>query len=343
MGCGMELRGKLIDLHIHLDGSLSEQCVRDLADMQGVHIEGNLLEKLQVSADCADLNEYLEKFEFPLELLQTKEALTYSVRELLKEQYAQGIIYTEVRFAPQLHMRQGLTQNEVIEAVLEGRIQGEDITKSVSKNEQRDGIKSGIILCCMRGDNNQAANEETVRLAKEFLGKGVVAVDLAGAEALFPTENFCGLFELARELKVPFTIHAGEAAGSESIIKALEYGAKRIGHGIRAAWDDELIKKLADESIYLELCPTSNLNTKVVERLADYPIRKLMDAGVKVTINTDNMTVSGTTLLHEFNLVMEKCGISEEQIRDILVNSIEATFATEDIKNYLREQVVAGE
>ncbi len=340
----MRLEGKLIDLHIHLDGSLSEDCVRELASMQGITIEGNLRQRLQVSENCADLNEYLEKFDFPLELLQTKDALKFSVSTLLKEQYAQGIIYTEIRFAPQLHMRKGLTQKEVVEAVLEGKCEGEASTSKLQDvGSVAGGIKSGIILCCMRGSDNYDANMTTVRLAKEYLGKGVVAVDLAGAEGLFPTEDFADLFELARELGVPFTIHAGEAAGSESVIAALEYGTKRIGHGIRAAWDDELMQRLASEGTFLELCPTSNLNTKVVEKLEDYPIRKLLDAGVKVTINTDNMTVSGTTLSREIQLVMEKCGLLEEQVKNILINSVEATFAPEDVKKYLLEQVVSGE
>lgn len=339
----MKLEGKLIDLHIHLDGSLSEDCVRILADMQGIDITGNLRQRLQVSEDCADLNEYLEKFDFPLELLQTKDALKYSVSTLLKEQYAQGLIYTEIRFAPQLHMRKGLTQKEVIEAVLEGQQDGEQATCNMVQNTGNSGIRSGIILCCMRGNDNHDMNIQTVKLAKEFLGKGVVAVDLAGAEAIFPTERFEDIFTLARKLEVPFTIHAGEAAGAESIITALNYGAPRIGHGIKAAWDEKLMKRLAAEGTYLELCPTSNLNTKVVECLEDYPVKRLMDAGVRVTINTDNMTVSGTTLSREFQLVMDKCGLTEKQIDNILINSAEATFASEDIKRYLIKQVVSGE
>ena len=242
----------LIDLHLHLDGSLSLESVRDLARMQNIAVEQDdekLLKMLQVGPDCKDLNEYLEKFAFPGSLLQKPEAITRSVENLRRELKEQGLIYAEIRFAPQLHTLQGLTQHQVVEAAVEGL--------------KADGVKANLILCCMRGDRNREENLETIRLTAEFLGKGVCAADLAGAEALFATATFEDVFALARELGIPYTIHAGEAVGPDSVYKALEFGAKRLGRGVRSMEDPALLKRLAQEGVTLELCPTSNLNTNI--------------------------------------------------------------------------------
>ena len=273
-----------IDLHVHLDGSLSFDMARELANIQGMEIKSEKeLKKLMVAPkDCRDLNDYLTKFDYPLKLLQTEKAITYSVYELLKIQKLQGLVYSEIRFAPQLHTRKGLSQEQIVAAALRGT----------------QGFSCGLILCCMRGANNQAMNLETLEAAEKYMGKGVVALDLAGAEALFPTENFEELFRKAGKKGIPFTIHAGEAAGPESIWKALEFGASRIGHGVRCLEDKVLVQRLAQDQIPLELCPTSNMNTKVFDNITRYPIMRFLDEGIKVTINTDNMTVSNLSLIH---------------------------------------------
>ncbi len=333
----MELNGKLIDLHVHLDGSLPTATVKKLAAMQGINIADTakddtaLIAKLQVSEDCRDLNEYLEKFDFPLMLMQTSEALEESTYALLREQKKQGLIYSEIRFAPQLHMKKGLSQKEVVEAVLRGR----------QRAKEDFDMECGIILCCMRGADN-SPNEATLYAAADMLKahRGVVAVDLAGAEKLFLTSDYEKLFILAKELGLPFTIHAGEADGPESIWKAVEFKASRIGHGIRAVEDEVLMKELAKRQIPLELCPTSNLNTKVFDNIKDYPLMKLINSGVKVTINTDNMTVSGTTLAKELNMVKSAFELSDECMLKLLVNSAEAVFPNPDTDNKLRARLI---
>ncbi len=322
----------LIDLHLHLDGSLSVKSVKELAALQNIEIPENeeeLLKLLRVNEDCKDLTEYLEKFAFPGKLLQTKEAIALSVYNLMEELKEQGLIHAEIRFAPQLHTHKGLTQREVILAALEGL--------------GRSDFSAQLILCCMRGNDNHEENIETVKAAKEFIGKGVCAVDIAGAEALFPTENFGDLFALARELDIPYTIHAGEAAGPESVYKALEYGTKRLGHGVRSLEDPALIEKIVKEGITLELCPTSNLHTCMFPCIEEYPIRKLMAAGVKVTVNTDNMTVSGVTLESEFRKLIAAFGLSDEEIKDIARNSANACFASEETKKILLEKIEKAE
>ncbi len=318
----------LIDLHLHLDGSLSVKSVKELAALQNIALpetEEELLDLLRVSPGCKDLTEYLEKFAFPGELLQTKEAIALSVYNLQEELKEQGLIHAEIRFAPQLHTKKGLTQREVIEAAIDGL--------------NRSDFSAELILCCMRGNDNREENLETVRLAKDYIGKGVCAVDIAGAEALFPTENFGELFELAKELGIPYTIHAGEAAGPESVYKALEFGTKRLGHGVRSLEDPALIEKIVAEGITLELCPTSNLHTCMFPCIEEYPIRKLMDAGVKVTVNTDNMTVSNVTLGSEFEKLIAAFDLTDDEIKNIARNSVNACFASEETKKELLEKI----
>ena len=322
----------LIDLHLHLDGSLSVKSVKELAALQNIEIPENeeeLLKLLRINDDCRDLTEYLEKFAFPGKLLQTKEALSLSVYNLCEELKEQGLNHAEIRFAPQLHTHKGLSQTEVVEAAIEG----------LNKSD----FSAGLILCCMRGNDNHEENLETVKIAKGFLGKGVVSVDIAGAEALFPTENFADLFALARELEIPYTIHAGEADGPKSVWKALEYGTKRLGHGVRSLEDPELIEKIVAEGITLELCPTSNLHTCMFPCIEEYPLRKLMEAGVKITVNTDNMTVSNVTLDSEFKKLIAAFDLTDDEIKNIARNSVGACFADEETKKILLEKIEAAE
>lgn len=305
----------MIDLHVHLDGSLSFDMVRKLAKLQNMkqYEDEEMISKMVAPKDCSDLNDYLTKFDYPLELLQTKEALELSVFELLKLQQMQGLSYSEIRFAPQLHLKNGLTQTEVVEAVLNGR----------RKFQTEYEMNSGIILCCMRGAEDKL-NYETVEMAGEYKDQGVVLLDLAGAEALYPTKNYKELFRYAESLKVPYTIHAGEADGPESIWYALEFGARRIGHGVRCIEDRALMRRLAKDQIPLELCPTSNLNTKIFDRIEDYPIPMLIDAGIKCTINTDNMTVSDTTLSRELELIQQTFHLSIEEMEGLDKNAKES-------------------
>ncbi len=321
----------LIDLHLHLDGSLSVKSVKELAKLQNIEIpkdETELLKLLRVNEDCRDLTEYLEKFAFPGKLLQTKEALSLSVYNLCEELKESGLIYAEIRFAPQLHTAKGLTQTEVVKAAVEGL--------------EKSGFNANLILCAMRGNDNHTENIETVKVAKEFLGKGVCALDIAGAEGLFPTENFRDIFEFAKSLDVPYTIHAGEALGPESVYYALKFGAKRIGHGVRSLEDSALIEKLVKENITLELCPTSNIQTCIFESIEKYPIRALMSAGVKVTVNTDNMTVSGTSLDNEIKKLIAAFSLTDEEIRSFAKNAAMASFTDDETKAKLIEKIEKG-
>lgn len=323
----------MIDLHLHLDGSLAPEDMLPLAQCAGItlpHPDADLLRPLlEVAPDCRNLGEYLQKFDLPLQVLQTEESLSLSIYLFLKRLAGQGLCYGEIRFAPQLHQNQGLTQQQVVAAAVAG------LNRGISEF----GMPAQLILCCMRGDDNRDANLETVRMAKAFLGKGVCAVDLAGNEAAYPTKDFAEIFTLASELDVPFIIHAGEAAGPESVRQALDLGARRIGHGIHSVEDEALLSLLQEKQIPLELCFTSNLQTKAVASPEAYPLTRLIARGIPVTINTDNMTVSGTSLKQEYRLLREALHISIDTLQALACNAADAAFLPEGKKNKLKAQI----
>ena len=326
-----DLHGRLVELHLHVDGSISVPAARRLAELGGEPLnltDAEVFDRLSVGEECEDLGEYLDKFVFPLSLVQTREQVEESVFLLQEDLRRQGCVYAELRFAPQSQCERGLTQREVVEASLKGL--------------RRSDLDARLILCCMRGPDNLAANLETVELAAEYLGDEVVAVDLAGAEALFPTRDFAPVFARARELGVPFTIHAGEADGPQSVRDALAMGASRIGHGVRSVEDPELVRELADRQVPLEVCFTSEVQTGALKsyRHAE-SLRQLLDAGCLVTLNSDNCSVSNTWLAREFVIVSEALGLTAAEVDQLLLNAVEASFASERTKARLRE-VVAG-
>lgn len=325
----------LVDLHLHLDGSLTPEDVLQMAQMGGnvSDLPSTDLDELRKALVCPDdnkdLTDYLKCFDLPLKVMQTRATIAYSVKSLVKRLDKQGLIYAEIRFAPQLHTQKGLTQDEVVQAAIEGLQQG---------ISEANGIKANLILCCMRGEGNDAANYETIDLAKKYLGNGVVATDLAGAEALYPTSYYQPTFAYAKQQGVPFTIHAGEADGVESMNLALDYGAKRIGHGIRCYNDLTTQARLKSLDVCLDLCPKSNLDTHAlagVTTIAQYPLQTLLLAGVPVTINTDDMTVSNTDLKSEYARLFEANILTAPQAEHIVETSIEHAFLPSNEKAQL--------
>jgi adenosine deaminase len=217
----------------------------------------------------------------------------------------------------------------------------EQAIRAALKGLKRSDLACNLILCCMRGNDTKESNLKTVKLASKYLveDEGVVALDLAGAEGLFPTADYEEEFHLAKKLGVPFTIHAGEADGSSSIKKALEFGAARIGHGVRAYEDPELLERLVREKICLELCPTSNRQTKAVQNMDQYPLRSFIEAGICVTINTDDMAISRTDIQHEFAYIRNKFRISEEEEKILLINAVKSAFTSNNRKEKLLRQI----
>lgn len=323
-----------IDLHLHLDGAITVEIARKLEEKAGIILpeeDTELEQKLSVSETCENLNDFLKCFELPLSLLQTEETVEEAVYQVQENIKKDGIVYAEIRFAPQLHCRNGLSQKQIIEASLRGL--------------HKSDLPCNLILCCMRGQDVKAQNMETIRLAKKYLVKdgGVVAIDLAGAEGLFPTADYKEEFEEAQRLGIPVTIHAGEADGAESVKTALEFGAVRIGHGVRSFEDPGLLQELKRRQTCLEMCPTSNRQTKAIENMEQYPFTDYLKMGICVTINTDDMAISRTTIQKEFLYVEKMYGLTEEQKERLFLNAVQSAFTTDERKKQLiNEYAVRG-
>lgn len=307
-----------IDLHCHLDGSLTLQSIREIL---GRPVE---LSELQAADDCKSLKEYLEKFDLPITCIQTEEGIRKSAGDFLRSLKADHVQYAEVRFAPMLSCVEGLTCGKVMEAALDG----------LKEASEECGISYGVIACAMR-HHDMETNIRMLRECREFLGEELCAADLAGDEAGFPLKLFGELFEEAGRLDYPFTIHAGECGSAENVALAAEWGAKRIGHGIAMTGHPDVMELCRKKRIGIEMCPVSNYQTKAVLPGEIYPIREFAEKGLLVTVNTDNRMVSNTSISKEFELLHDGFGITEEELRQYEFNAIEAAFADDAVKHEL--------
>lgn len=307
-----------IELHCHLDGSLTLSSVSELLNRKVS------ADELMVADDCKDLATYLEKFKLPLQCLQSYQNLKKAAREFLISLAKDNIKYVELRFAPMLSVNENLDCKNVIEAVLEGLKSGKEVC----------GIEYNVIVCAMRHHSSKT-NMDMLKVAYEFFGNGVCAADLAGNEATYPMNEFVEVFTYAKKLLLPFTIHAGECGNANNIKEAILLGARRIGHGIAMSNNKEVQKLCIKNKIGIEMCPISNMQTKAISDISKYPLREFLDANILVTINTDNTTVSNTSLTKEFGFIQKNMGISDDELILITKNSIEVAFANDDIKNSL--------
>lgn len=319
-----------IELHCHLDGSVRPGTIIDLAKKDGISIpsfdKDKIKKELIAPLDCESLDEYLEKFSIPNDVMQSKENLKRITYELYEDAAGENVKYMEVRFAPLLHTRKGLPVEEIIGSVIEG----------MKEAEEQFDIKGNVILCCMRTMTPESAFQ-VVEKGKGFLGNGVVAIDLCASEE----EGFCGEFiepiALAREYGYRVTIHAGETGVGRNVLEAVEWlKAERIGHGVYIKDCPEAYQVVKEKGIVLEICPTSNVQTKAVQAFRDHPLYDFHGDGIKITINTDNRTVSDTTMTQECELVWGEFAMSEEDYREIYMNSVEAAFASDEVKEGLK-------
>lgn len=310
-----------VELHLHLDGSVRLDTASKLTGKSIEEVRSLMIAKEK----CHDLNEYLTKFNLANEIMQSQENLTRIAKELVEDLKKDNVIYAEVRFAPLLHTKNGLTGEKVIEAVLLG-LKDED-------------LKVNLILCMMRQFSFED-NLKTIELASKYLDKGVVAIDLAGAEALYPTASFEKLFQIAKDKNIPFTIHAGEADGALSVINAINLGAKRIGHGVRAIENKEALNLIKEKDITLEVCPKSNLDANIYNNLEEHPIKKLFDEKMKVTINTDNRTVSNITLNETYKELKTTFNFTDEDLITMNKYAIECAFLSESEKQELLDLLI---
>lgn len=320
-----------IDLHCHLDGSLPRETIKRMAAESGVELpqsDEELDALLRADNHCSSLAEYLEKFDLPLSCLTSRTLFAMAAQALVQNAAAENVWYLEVRFAPMLSVHDGLSARDAVEGVVEGLKLGEHET----------GITASAILCGMRHFPIEP-NLEIVRIAKEYLGKGVCAVDIAGNEKAFPLTNHSQMFRLATALGVPFTIHAGETGDCNEIVQALKLGARRIGHGIAMRTRPDLLRRCVVKRTGIEMCPASNLQTKAVSSWKDYPFRQFLESGAMVTVNTDNRTVSSTSITREMMLLQEHCGATHEELRQVCKNAASVAFASFEVRQALLREI----
>lgn len=304
-----------IELHCHLDGSLSREFIEERLGKSVNETE------IRVSSDCRSLEEYLGKFVLPIACLQDQTGLAGAGYDVLRTMGAENICYAEVRFDPIACGAKGMSAEQAIEALLKGLEEG-----------KRDfGVEYNVIVCAMR-HYGEEQNYEMIRTARGFLGEGVCGADLAGAEAQYPMSEFINLFEKVKKLGMPYTIHAGECGSADNIVDAVRAGAKRIGHGIAMRGRNDIQELVKKAGVGIEMCPISNLQTKAAESPEEYPLREFLDRGLLVTINTDNRAVSGTSLTKELEFIAKTYGIQDEEILQCMKNAAEVSFADDEMK-----------
>lgn len=320
----MNIKNK-IDLHLHIDGSARPETVYELAKKYGIEPECSMtLEEVRASMMIPE-GEYdpdFLTFNPPLRAMQNEEGLYRITKELVERLDEEGLIYAELRFAPQYHLEQGMSQEDAVKAVIKGMNDGLANCKT---------LQAGLILCTMNHRDpadNREANLETVHLAKKYLGEGVVAMDMVGYEEQM--KGFAELFELAEELGIPATTHSEFTVGD-----ALKYGTTRIGHGYQAALLPELTEEVIAKGVTLEMCPDSSLSYEYgLTGDETHPLYVLYKKGARATVNTDNLTVLDTDLEKEYELC-RKMGFTNDDIIKMNNYAIEASFADEETKKRL--------
>ncbi len=329
-----------IDLHLHLDGAISPEVMFRLAQARGIDfgVPGpeELAPLMTVTSQRESVNDYLKKFDIPTAVLQDREALGCAAYELVLELERQGLAYAEIRFAPQLHTRRGMTQREAVEAVCDG-VRG--------ALEECETVQIGVILCAMcvgPASVNRAANLETARLAFDLLGDLVVGFDLAGAEGVCPLSDFQELFTFAGANGVPFTCHAGDSQDAQTVRVAIQdFGARRIGHGHHIWQDPDAVALAKERGTTFEICLTSNIQCQTQPSYEEHPAKRMLDAGLRVTLNTDNPVIAGVTLDSEYQRALDRCGFTYLDLIRMNLNAVDASFLDAARKAALRARLTA--
>ncbi|MCR1949952.1 adenosine deaminase [Clostridium sp. DSM 100503] len=318
-----------IELHCHLDGSLRVETVIELAKKENILLDSYdydyVKNLLTIAEDCNSLDEYLKRFDLPNEVLQTKENLRRASYELLEDAAKENIKYIEVRFAPIFHTKKGLALEEIIESVIDG----------IKDAENKYDIKGNVIISCIRGlDLNHVY--ESIRAGEKYLGKGVVAIDLASSEKEDFAYEYIEAMKIAKEKGFRITIHAGETGFGKNVRDSINLlGAERIGHGVFIYNDEEAYNLVKENGITLEMCPKSNVDTKAVNSYEDHPIYKYHKDNIKVNLSTDNRTVSNINLNEETSKLIETFKVNLDEYKEIYINSVNAAFCDDETKAML--------
>jgi len=319
------------ELHVHLDGSLRPGTLIDLARERGVTLPSQDASTLAYRhmriLDGRSLEAYLERFVLTLSVMQDEAALERIAGELVEDQARENVRYAEIRFCPALCTRDGLGSDDVLDACLRG----------LERATERFAVHARVIVCALR-TLDPAVSSEMAELAVAYRDRGVVAFDLAGAEAGYPVREHLEAFRVVRNAGMPVTVHAGEGFGAPSIREAVDLaGAWRIGHGTRLHEDPELLALVRERRIPLEVCLTSNVQTGVVAAYAEHPVRRYLGEGIPVALCTDNRLMSGTTLTEEYRHAMESVGVSGDGVVDVARTAFEVAFAEPDLLSALLE------
>lgn len=308
------------DLHVHLDGSLRPATLLSLAREQGIRLSvrdaAGLRRFLDRLTSGVSLPTYLKAFDLTLRVLQEEAALERAAFELAEDAHRETVRYMEVRYCPALHTKRGLTLPQIVDAVHRGL----DLAR------ERFGVQTGTIICGIR-HLPPKLSLMLADLAVAYQGRGVVGFDLAGAEKDYPAKAHREAFDRVLRHNVNVTVHAGEAFGPQSIRQALLHcGAHRIGHGTRLREDLGILNYVNDHRVPLEMCLTSNVQTRAVPSLAEHPFRNYLDRGLRVTLNTDNRLVSHTTMTDELDSAVRAFGLTPEEVRQVVINGFKSAF-----------------
>jgi adenosine deaminase len=320
-----------IDLHRHLEGSLRLETVVELAQEHGVELPSYDIEQLrplvQVTYDPPDFSRYLDKFHFLRRIYSDQQAIERVAYEAVADAAADNVRYLELRFSPSAQAAvQGFSFADTTDWVIAG----------VERAQRDFDIVVRLIIALVRHDPLEWA-EEITEIAIARQNDGVVGLDLAGQAEKYPAAPFSRFFKRAKAAGLHVTIHAGETTGPGTVAEAVTVlGAQRIGHGIRAVEDSSVCQLLRNEGITLEVCPTSNIQTGAAQSFWRHPLRDLYHLGVPITVNTDNIGVSDTTLTDEYMAAMLGIGFKLIELREMLMNAVEAAFLPHDEKKELR-------
>jgi len=330
-------------LHDHLDGGLRPATIIELAAEVGHPLPatepGELASWFVSACDSGSLERYIATFEHTVAVMQTEAALHRVAAECALDLADDGVVYAEVRFAPEQHLARGLTLEQVVEAVLAGFADGAGRAAAAGRP-----IRIGTLLTAMR---HAARSQEIAELAVRFRDTGVVGFDIAGAEAGFPPTRHLDAFEYLQRENFHFTIHAGEAFGLPSIWQAIQWcGADRLGHGVRIVDDitGDVLGRLAayvrDKRIPLELCPSSNVQTGAAPSIAEHPVGLLRDLRFRVTVNTDNRLMSGTSMSREMALLVEAFGYGWAELQWFTINAMKSAFIPFDERLAIINEII---
>lgn len=308
-----------VELHVHLDCSLSYEVVKKI----NPKITKSKYINEFVGSSCSCLNDYIKCADRAVEIMQSEEALKLVTIDLFNQLKKDNVIYVEIRFAPLLHTKKGLSPSQVVKIVSE-------IT---NKESNKTGIEAGLILCTLRHFSKEMS-DQTVRLVNDFKGTNVIGFDIAADEAGHPLNNHIEAFKFANKNNIPCTAHAGEALGANSVKETLDkLKPQRIGHGVRSIEDPILLKRIKEKEIHLELCLTSNIVTRVYNNYNEHPIDKLYNNDISIGINSDGRAISNTDLNKEYSLLSKYYSWGNKHFLNCNLNAINASFASQKVKN----------